>query len=185
MFIMFFTERSYPKMAHSKKSRKVGQIGIPKSKEKGGRKPSTAPKRTKPTKGKPAGSRHSVVQETAKGVNKAKKDPKIGSKKPIELRPAPKPDVKVKIRKFATPAAELAALEADERLHTLLERLDNDEKLSAEDQEFVNNTMARHAVLCDLLGIKDEEETAPESNQMEVVDDPLAALDAININDFR
>lgn len=172
-------------MAHSKKSRKVGQIGIPKSKERGGRKPSTAPKRTKPTKGKPAGSRHSVAQETSQHVNKVRKDPKIGSKKPIELRPTPKPDVKVKIRKFATPAAELEALEADERLHTLLERIDNNETLTADEQEFVTSTMARHAVLCDLLGIKDEEEPSPESDKKAVEDDPLAALDAININDFR
>ena len=88
----------------------------------------------------------------------------------------------MKVRKFATPAAELAALEADNRLHTLLEKLETDVELTKDEQAYVDEKMARHKVLCDLLGIVDDIDDAAE---VDAQDDPLAALDAININDFR
>ncbi|MET1219183.1 MAG: Der GTPase-activating protein YihI [Glaciecola sp.] len=169
-------------MAHSKKSRKVGLIGVRKEqKNSWDKKPKkTGPVKAKKTKGKPAGSRHSVALEKNTQGQSVKKDPRIGSKKPIDLRP--KPETAVKVRKFATPAAELAALEADNRLHTLLEKLETDVELTKDEQAYVDEKMARHKVLCDLLGIVDDIDDAAE---VDAQDDPLAALDAININDFR
>ena len=46
--------------------------------------------------------------------------------------------------------------------------------------------MARHQVLCDLLGIKDEEdESHDESKEFSTDDDPLKTFESININDFK
>ena len=50
--------------------------------------------------------------------------------------------------------------------------------------------MARHQVLCDLLGIKDEEdesEVAGQTRHKEIIadDDPLKTFESININDFK
>ncbi len=105
------------------------------------------------------------------------KDPRHGSKKPIQLVKAVTPTPEQK-KKYATPAQELAALEADQRLSDLLDKLDNDQSLSREQQAYVDEKMARHRILCDLLGIVEDDD---EDDDI----DPFADLDAININDFK
>ena len=74
-------------MARSKKSRKVGLIGVrkdPDFKPSENRK-SDSP-RPKKHKGKPAGNRHNVEQKKVTGKKSAEnKDPHHGSKKPIQL----------------------------------------------------------------------------------------------------
>lgn len=52
-----------------------------------------------------------------------------------------------------TPEEELAALENDERLDALLDRLENGETLKAEDQAWVDQTLDRIDVLMEKLGI--------------------------------
>ena len=167
-------------MSRSKKSRKVGLIGVrkdPDFKPSENRKSDTP--RPKKHKGKPAGSRHNVEQGKAGGGKSSeKKDPRLGSKKPIALVKAkgvaPTPPEK---KKYATPAQELAALEADQRLADLLDNLDADKKLTREQQRYVDEKMARHRVLCDLLGIVDEDD--------EEESDPFDELNAIKIDDFK
>ena len=78
-------------------------------------------------------------------------------------------------KKYATPAEELAALEADQRLASLLDKLDEDKPLTKEQQAYVDEKMARHRILCDLLGIVDNDDEM----------DPFDDLNAIDINDFK
>lgn len=165
-------------MGRSKKSRKVGLIGVRKT-------PDNKPKadapdrRKKAPKGKPAGNRHNVEQnkKSSGRSNAGPRDPRTGSKKPV---PLVKPSVTTtqEKRRFANPAEELAALEADSRLVALLDKLDNDEKLTREQQTYVDEKMDRHRILCDLLGISEQDESEDKS-------DPLSGLDAINIDDYK
>jgi ribosome assembly protein YihI (activator of Der GTPase) len=167
-------------MSGKKKSRKVGLIGVRKDPDyKSKRKPAdTTPKSVKNTKGRPAGSRHNV---DAKGdtntQQKQKKDPRIGSKKPVALIKTAEPIVTIKQRKFATPAEELAFIEADAKLIALLDKVDNGKALTKEQAEYVNTKTSRHQALCELMGI------ANEDDDDEV--DPLDNLDAFKLDDFK
>ncbi len=167
-------------MARSKKSRKVGLIGVrkdPDFKPSENRKSDTS--RPKKHKGKPAGSRHNVEQPKLSGKKGTeKKDPRIGSKKPIQLIKSATPTPAQK-KKYSTPSQELAALEADQRLSDLLDKLDDGKSLTREQQSYVDEKMARHRILCDLLGIVEDEDE--ENDGM----DPMHDLDAINIDDFK
>lgn len=168
-------------MARAKKSRKGGLIGTPKeSFESRGKKKPVAPPRNKRKSGNAAGTRQNV--DSGPGLadtGSANKDKRIGSKKPIPLvvEKARKQSDPVKRRKFATPEKELDALEADQRFNRLLDKLEDEQVLSKEDKTWLDQQLARHKVLCDLLGIK-EETGLPE-------DDPFSQLDAIQLDDFK
>lgn len=164
-------------MARSKKTRKVGLIGV--RKDPNHKRPEKDP-RAKKHSGRPAGSRNNVESATKKEQTvKQSKDPRIGSKKPIALVKSPSPVVAKPMRKYATPAQELAALEADDRLATLLDKLDDGHKLSAEDQAYVDAKMARHRILCDLLSITEEDDEDDDT------DDPFDKLDAYKLDDYK
>ena len=81
----------------------------------------------------------------------------------------------------------MAALEADERLAMLLDKYDNDEALSKDDVQYLESKMARHKILCDLLGITDEDDNDAKmvSPDLPSEDDPLKTFESININDFK
>lgn len=128
-----------------------------------------ARKRDKKHSGHSAGSRATggTQVKSAKGTGQVK-DPRIGSKKPIALGvtevAAGKKQHKPKSEKpMLTPQAELDLLENDERLDALLERLEQGETLSAEEQTWVNDKLDRIDALMEQLGIsydddEDEEE---------------------------
>lgn len=177
-------------MPRVKKSRKPGMIGIPKSNNTsdGYRKksPVTQPTKVKKSKGKPAGSRHSIATSDKTLISGTKKDPRLGSTKKIELTPIKPKVVQPKVKRYATPAQELAALEADDRLAILLDKYDNDATLSKDDLQYLETKMSRHKILCDLLGIKDEDENNQNGiNDLSSEDDPLKTFESININDFK
>lgn len=71
-------------MPRSKKTRKVGLIGVRKDPD---RKPRvTVPQGKKKGKGKPSGTRNAVEQQKARsGGKKTAQDPRHGSKRPIQL----------------------------------------------------------------------------------------------------
>ena len=123
-----------------------------------------ARKRDKKHSGNSSGSRANPATTSQKpSDSKPAKDPRIGSKKPIALgadveaskpvKPAKtaKPVVEKKPR--LTPEEELAQLENDERLDALLDRLENGESLSAEDQAWLDQSLDRIDVLMEQLGI--------------------------------
>lgn len=120
-------------------------------------------KRAAKRKGLKAGSRQQAEQSSNKNGKQAK-DPRIGSRKPIALiveeksgKPvAPKP---VKEKKLVlTPEQELAAIENDDRLNDLLDRLDAGETLEAAEQTWVDQRVDRYQELMDELGIIDNDD---------------------------
>ncbi|HCR3984673.1 TPA: Der GTPase-activating protein YihI [Kluyvera ascorbata] len=134
-------------------------------------------KRDKKHRGHAPGSRASG-SEGASGSNKQKqqKDPRIGSKKPIALGVTEAPVVKQHKPKsekpMLSPQAELDMLETDERLDALLERLEEGETLTAEEQAWVDAKLDRIDALMQQLGLSyddDEEEEEEEEGKEDVM----------------
>ena len=145
-------------------------------------------KRDAKRKGLKAGSRQAAAAEKG-AANSAgqKKDPRIGSRKPVPLVVAE--SQKKAVSKPAKPnkspeqiaeqlakqqqlklEQELAAIENDERLNLLLDRLDDGQSVSAEDEAWLDTKLARHQELLAELGIDDEED---EEEQAASPDDLL------------
>ncbi|WP_017444208.1 Der GTPase-activating protein YihI [Gayadomonas joobiniege] len=154
-----------------KKSRKPGAIGVAKSDK--GKPLDKQAKKSQQRKGQKSGSRHSVTQNTnAQATSDNKKDPRVGSKKPVPLtvpvaKPepekteAPKPQASVKKAskkedKSTQYWQELEQIEADPRLQSILDKLDNEEQLDAQALAYFNKQQDRHAWLTEKLGISDE-----------------------------
>ena len=135
-------------------------------------------KRDKKHRGHAPGSRASG-SEGASGSNKQKqqKDPRIGSKKPIPLgvtesTPAVKQHKPKSEKPMLSPQAELDMLETDERLDALLERLEEGETLTAEEQAWVDAKLDRIDALMQQLGLSyddDEEEEEEEEGKEDVM----------------
>lgn len=135
-------------------------------------------KRDKKRSGNASGSRANPVTESQKaGSANKNKDPRIGSKKPVALggdtvvakpaKPVKAPKVQPEKKPRLTPQEELAMLENDERLDALLDRLENGESLSAEDQAWLDQALDRIDVLMEQLGIAlddDVEDDAAEED---------------------
>lgn len=163
-------------MTRKKKSRKIGQIGVRKQDARPEKKSPNIRKKKSP-KGQKSGSRNSLLEENTLVTGSsatAKKDPKLGSKKKIELtksakpvvaevKPAQndkKPEVKLTkvIQQQLSPEQELDALENDQTLIDLAERVEDGELLTGKEAKYFNKHMARYEELCELLGIEEEEE---------------------------
>ncbi|MCZ4059758.1 Der GTPase-activating protein YihI [Pantoea sp. LMR881] len=133
-------------------------------------------KREKKHRGHASGSRANPETQNSKSGRQSPKakDPRIGSKKPIALiaegqtapakvKKAPTKPVAEKVR--LSPEEELAKLENDPRLDELLDRLENGETLTAEDQGWLDAALDRIDELMEQLGIAmddDEDEQAEE-----------------------
>ena len=112
------------------------------------------------------------------------KDPRLGSKAPISLTPAPvaphpKSNAAKKIRKL-TAEQELAALENDPQLNVLLDRLEQGEKLGSGLQAYVDEKLDRIEVLMKQLGLLEDEPVTAKSSKK--TDDDL--LDRFQNNDW-
>ncbi len=86
-----------------------------------------------------------------------------GQTAPAKVKKAPTKPVAEKVR--LSPEEELAKLENDPRLDELLDRLENGETLSAEDQGWLDAALDRIDELMEQLGIAmddDEDEQAEE-----------------------
>ena len=171
-------------MPRQKKSRKIGQLGIP-SVPKAKRKPKESDRKNKKTLGKPAGSRNNQEQQKQEfRIGKQSKDPRLGSKKPVQLivNETKNEVIPKKIRHFS-PSQELNEIEHDERLSLLLENIDSGKRLKAEDKQYVDSKMTRHKELCSILGIEEEPEVIDE--KLESESDLYSQFEAINIDDFK
>ncbi len=168
-------------MARQKKTRKVGKIGISKT-PSNVRKPTE--KRVKKHLGKPAGSRNNEALTVKQDPKKVNKDPRHGSKKPVSLI-ADKKEYKSASKKvkYFSPTQELTAIEQDPRFATLLDKIELGKKIAKEDQHYVDQTLARHKVLCDMLGLTDEPEKSKKSSEQQT--DLYSQFEAIDINDFK
>lgn len=175
-------------MARKKKSRKIGQIGVRKTPDF---KRVEKDKRIKKSLGKPAGNRNSLV-DPAKDSNKIKanRDPRLGSKKPVDLYASAEEITRIKakpvIRHFS-PESELAQIESDEKLAQLINELDAGKILEKSEQAYVNVNLTRHKELCKILGI-DEDESDVERATLPLDEDDLydmfEKIDVNKLNNF-
>lgn len=182
-------------MTRIKKSRTTGPIGSRHKPAAEARQTRERPVETKKKgAGLKSGSRNAPVQEKPQHSGQTNKDPRHGSKKPIALHGneseqqllqqmadfKPKAQLaKVKIAPLA-PEQELAALEQDEKLLALVERVENGEILTGKDAKYFNSKTARHAELLTLLGLDDTEDSdETEQDTAEVTEelDPLAQFE--------
>lgn len=126
-------------------------------------------KRQKKRRGHTPGSRSTGGDgQNKKGAHGAQaRDPRIGSKKPVQLgvvdAPVKKQQQPKSENKMLSPQAELDMLENDNRLDALLERLEQGETLSTDDQNWVNEKLDRIDELMQQLGLSyDDEDDEPE-----------------------
>lgn len=157
-------------MAHNKKSRKQGQIGTPKANI---RSPQASDKKKKANKGHASGSRNSLVAQDKADTasNTQNKDRRLGSKRKIDLLDTKKSELKQRvIPKFKSPMEELDFIEGDKKLQSLLDRLDTEVAITAEEQSYVDTLLNRHRILCDLMGIDSDEQDSNEEDD-EIIED--------------
>ncbi|MBV7439247.1 Der GTPase-activating protein YihI [Aeromonas sp. sif2416] len=136
-------------------------------------------KRAAKRKGLKAGSRQQAEQSNKSGSGKQAKDPRIGSRKPVALiveEKKTKPVAPKLLKEKAllmTPEQEFAAIENDDRLNDLLDRLDTGETLDAAEQAWVDQRVDRYQELMDELGIIDTDEDEDDDGSFdEEYDEP-------------
>lgn len=178
-------------MPRSKKTRKVGKIGVSKadkpqsSKRSSKSTPATGSKSRK-TNGNKSGTRQQLAEAENIRANKPKADPKIGSKTPIDINkyrvdnnePTKQTTTKPKTR-YNTPQEELEAIENNTELERLLEKQQS-KALSKTELTYVEELTSRYQLLCEMLGID-----TTEDDEIETEDDPFTQLDAIKLEDFK
>ncbi|PHM44875.1 GTPase-activating protein [Xenorhabdus mauleonii] len=134
-------------------------------------------KRQKKRRGNPTGSRSSSSDNKHRSTTKQETDPRIGSKVPVPLivgekTAVVKPAIKPVVEKAAprlSPQEELEMLENDDRLDALLERVEQGEKLSQEENAYVDDMLDRIDVLMEKLGINPEEDDSEEEQQEDIM----------------
>lgn len=151
-------------------------------------------KRKRKRKGLKAGARNAESNAEQNRRFAQKKDPRIGSKKPIQLVVEEKKKTSKQERRL-TNEQELAMLENDAQLMVLLDRIDNGENLGTGLQKYVDEKLARIEHLMGRLGLLNDEEAESEDEIAEFPefedrkaksdDDLLAEFDNFNMDDFK
>jgi len=190
-------------MSRSKKSRKPGSA--PTAKPKLSKVELAAvEKRVRKKTGKKPGNRQQEAQPVKNLDHNIdqNKDPRIGSKKPIDLGGAAKP-IKAKLSKTTkikqdpiaairtvnnevadkelNLAQELENIEADERLQTILAKQEDELALTEEEVDYFNEMMERHQKISTQLD-EDEEESISETGAISE-DDLWDKLDNSSLSD--
>lgn len=174
-------------MARTKKSRKPGSA--PTAKPKLSKvELANVEKRVRKKTGKKPGNRQqeaNLLKDSDQNANQ-NKDPRIGSKKPIDLggavktvQPKPKKKIQAKQEPIAairrvdnevseitavelTLAQELAKIEVDERLQVILEKQEDEIELTQEEVDYFNDLMERHQEISAQLD--DEEDNTSKAS---------------------
>ncbi len=190
-------------MSRIKKSRKPGVGKREVIKETSKKVATPAPRKPKKKSGKKAGNRQqeAFAQKKQHQGKSAPKDPRIGSKTPIDLAPSsvqkvvkPKKDTQTPIAaiKVIEPVQteqsvleqELFAIEEDAQLQTILALQENDAALTEEQVDYFNEKMERHQQLREQLGWDEEDETE-ESTNNDSEDDLWNKLDNNDFSDYE
>ncbi|WP_087023240.1 Der GTPase-activating protein YihI [Thaumasiovibrio subtropicus] len=152
-------------MSRKKKTRKLGAEGPAQFVEKSVSQKDQdglVRKKARKRKGLKAGSRHSAEEVTQLKAQGQKRDPRLGSKKPIPLviedKPHPKSNEAKRQRKLSA-EQELMQLENDAQLNALLDRIEEGENLGAGLQKSVDEKLDRIEQLMAQLGLLED---APE-----------------------
>ncbi|GAA6171468.1 Der GTPase-activating protein YihI [Colwellia sp. KU-HH00111] len=195
-------------MSRTKKSRKQGSAPTAKPKLSKVELANVEP-RVRKRKGKKPGNRQQEAQPVSQQDQKAaqNKDPRIGSKKPIDLGGAAKSpatqSTKPKQTRAVNPASEaiaavrrvdkddanvelslaqqLANIEADERLQTILEKQEDELSLTEDEVHYFNDLMERHQQISAQLDDADEDQTPASIGKSE--DDLWDKLDSSSVLD--
>ena len=160
------------------------------------------PRRTKKTNGKEPGNRQKEASPVmANGQNSAKnKDPRIGSKTPIDLGKQVTAPIKIKPTKKVQDnspiaairvvevseslAEQLSRIEQDPRLLEILEKQDDDLELTSEDVSYFNTLMEQHEKISQALGLDDEDEIVTPTKKSDSEDDLWDKLDKSDLSKF-
>jgi len=191
-------------MSRTKKSRKQGSAPTAKPKLSKAEL-ANVEQRVRKKKGKKPGNRQQEAQPISNADQNANqhKDPRIGSKKPIDLgvptKSATTQPVKPKQNKAEQPIAairrvdkdsvgvaltlaqQLESIEADERLQIIIEKQDNELALTEEEVNYFNDMMERHQQISAQLD--DDEEDEPETGTARSEDDLWDKLDSSSVLD--
>lgn len=192
-------------MSRSKKSRKPG--GAPTAKPKLSKvELANVEKRVRKKSGKKPGNRQQEAQPINSSDQNANqnKDPRIGSKKPIDLGGTVKP-VQPKASKTTKPKQapiaairtvshsnvdvelnlpqQLANIEADERLQTILAKQEDELALTEQEVDYFNDMMERHQQLSVHLDEAEEKEEQTSRSSATSEDDLWDKLDNSSLPD--
>ncbi len=195
-------------MSRTKKSRKpgTGSIGVVKDDKK--KLATPAPRKPKKKNGKEAGNRQK--EATASVVNKqnsnVKKDPRIGSKTPIDL--GIKTATTTKTQKIKTKsvkktqesspiaairvvdatetlAEQLDRIEQDAKLQEILEKQDSEQALTTDEVDYYNELMEKHEKLSQELGSDEEEQAITTSKKANSEEDLWDKFDNSDLSRFE
>ncbi len=154
-------------------------------------------KKTKKKTGKASGNKQqeAIKPSSTRTANKGVKDPRLGSKKPIDLgKPLPtkqKPVAKkqtagiakVKLLDKAPSQSErLAAIEQDSELLAIIAKQEMGEPLSEQEVNYFNELMEEHSKISEDLGVEDDVESSTEAELSE--DELWNKLDSTSFTDF-
>lgn len=173
-------------MTRSKKSRKPGASSGSVPKPRQSDKDALAllkDKRTRKKTGNKPGTRQNVINSTNDADNnKVAKDPRIGSKKPIDLgvkveaklaKAIKKPEHKSSVApiRVIEPQQDnlqvaLDKIENDQKLQEILAKQEDDIALTEFEVDYYNELMAEHEELSQKLGLIDDDEPAEQSTSL-------------------
>lgn len=106
-------------------------------------------------KGQKAGQRHSQPKnQRSVGSQQQTVDPRKGSRRKVTLVAASKPEVVEQL----SPAQELAQLEQDTKLQSLVERFEQGEVLTDDEQRYLDEKSDRYEQLAEQLGMDLEDD---------------------------
>ncbi|MGM0525898.1 MAG: Der GTPase-activating protein YihI [Pseudomonadota bacterium] len=140
-------------MTRQKKSRKPGPLA-PGKKPRDEKTSEKTVKGKKKGKGHQPGQRHSSGKSHTEQQTTEKQDPRKGSRRKIPLVTPLEPSSSSEM----SPAEELKQLEQDVKLQTLVERFEQGEELSAEEQRYLDKKSERYEQLAEKLGIDIEDD---------------------------
>ncbi|WP_371375248.1 Der GTPase-activating protein YihI [Thalassotalea aquiviva] len=187
-------------MARSKKSRKEGAL----MKKLNLKRPEKIEKEARKRKstGNKAGSRQQVVQsKTDQNQSSQSKDPRIGSKKPIDLGVqtiVEKPknqSSKVQTKQSSVAKVyvqdntealeqELLAIENNMELHALSERSEAGEELTNDEKDYLESNLARYQQLLAQLNLEQDDDEDTDTD-VDSEDDMWDKLDSYNFDDYK
>jgi uncharacterized protein len=193
-------------MSRSKKSRKpgTGSLGIVKDDKK--KLVAPAPRKPKKKTGKEAGNRQKEASPKANNTQNsaANKDPRIGSKTPIDLGKPVAAPVKAKTNKASkkaqdnspiaairvvesseTLAEQLSRIEQDPKLLEILEKQESDAVLTPEDVTYFNALMEQHEKISQELGLDEEDEVVTPATKSDSEDELWDKFDSSDLSKFE
>lgn len=152
-------------MTRRKKSRKPGPLAPRAKPREATDSPAQPGKQVRRRKGRKPGARHNVTNSAAERTERKQQDSRIGSKKPVPLPdPANSKPAEEQVAPGSEPVpeqqlwAEFRDLEHSEKLQELLALQEAGNRLTADQQAWLDQQLDRYAELAEQLGVDLAEE---------------------------